>query len=137
MKLNFLRIIIFIFLIGTTATAHAGFVIKKNTTIIESVIAASEITKPIIAIQKPSAAKQEGDNQHQRQKRKPSESGWEGITALVCALAGIGILGVIFGAIGMGKGHKHRGMAIAGFVIGLVQVFFTALIITILIMSYA
>lgn len=137
MKLNFLRIVIFIFLIGTSAAAHAGFRIKKNTVVIESATAATDGANIAITTQKHSESKQEGENQNQRQKRKPSESGWEGIAALVCAVAGIGVLGIIFGAIGMGKGHKHRGMAIAGFVIGLVQVFFIALIITILAMSYA
>jgi hypothetical protein len=137
MKHYLLRAFLVIFLFGTSVTAHAGFRVKKNTVLIESAFAANDITNAAIVKQKQSEEKQEGENQNQRQKRKPSESGWEGIAALVCAVAGIGILGIIFGALGMGKGHKHRGMAIAGFVIGLVQVFFIALIITILAISYA
>ncbi len=78
-----------------------------------------------------------GEEHHHHHGRKPSESGWEGITAFVCAMAGIGPLGIIFGAMGMGRGHKNRGLAIAGFVIGLSQVLLFAIIITLVAMAYA
>lgn len=74
---------------------------------------------------------------HGHSRRAASHSGWEGIAALVCSVVGFPVLGIVFGAMGMGKGHKHRGLAIAGFVAGVVQVaaalffllFFLALVI--------
>lgn len=62
-------------------------------------------------------------------KRKPSESGWEGIVAFVCGVVGIPILSIVFGAMGMGKGHKNRGFAIAGFVLGILQILAIGLMI--------
>lgn len=59
---------------------------------------------------------------HGHPRRAASQSGWEGIAALVCSLVGFPVLGIVFGAMGMGKGHKHRGLAIAGFVTSIVQI---------------
>src|SRR4051812_34877516 len=52
------------------------------------------------------------DNGRPGHRRHASESGWEGIVALICGLTYYLFLpAIIFGAIGMGRGHRHRGMA--------------------------
>ncbi len=58
---------------------------------------------------------------------RPSSSGWEGIVALCCGILGLvtgylAIPAIIFGAIGMGRHKRHRGMAIAGFVLGVLEI---------------
>ena len=49
-----------------------------------------------------------------------------GIAALSCSLVGLayplfGVLGIVFGAIGMSKNRKLRGLAIAGFALGILD----------------
>ena len=55
----------------------------------------------------------------------PGDSGWAGIVALCCGVLGCflgwpAILAIIFGAIGMGRNKRYKGLAITGFVLGLV-----------------
>ena len=60
-------------------------------------------------------------------------SGWAGITSFVCALVGAGFCAVIFGAIGLGRKRRQKGLAIAGIVIGTIEtIIYIALIVTLL-----
>jgi hypothetical protein len=61
-----------------------------------------------------------------------------GIAALSCSLAGflfplLGILGIVFGAIGMSKNRKLRGLAIAGFSLGILETIISVLALIIII----
>ena len=56
-----------------------------------------------------------------------SDSGWQGIVSLSCAVLGLlvaglplGICAVVFGAMGLNK--KLKGLAIAGMVVGILEV---------------
>jgi hypothetical protein len=76
----------------------------------------------------------EGNGHHQGHH---SSSGWEGIVALVCGILGVftgylAIPAIIFGAIGMGKGHRNSGLALAGFILGIVTVVIYAVVILLL-----
>ena len=60
-----------------------------------------------------------------------------GIAALSCALVGMrvpffGILAIVFGAIGMGKNRSLRGLAIAGFVLGILELIVSVLALIII-----
>lgn len=57
-----------------------------------------------------------------------------GITALCCGVLGFGILAVIFGAIGMHRNERLKGMAIAGLVLGILWTLFS---LTVLIVALA
>ena len=48
-----------------------------------------------------------------------------GITALCCGVLGFGILAVVFGAIGMHRNERLKGMAIAGLVLGILWTLFS------------
>lgn len=74
----------------------------------------------------------EGEDGHP--KSCQTKSGWQGITSLCTGVVGILfppalVLAVIFGALGIEKCRKHRGLAIAGLVIGLVGVFIWGFVI--------
>jgi hypothetical protein len=60
-----------------------------------------------------------------------------GIAALSCALVGMrvpffGVLAIIFGAIGMSKNRSLRGLAIAGFVLGILELIISVLALIII-----
>ena len=60
-----------------------------------------------------------------------------GIAALSCALVGarvpfFGVLAIIFGAIGMSKNRSLRGLAIAGFVLGILELIISVLALIII-----
>lgn len=52
-----------------------------------------------------------------------------GITALCCGVLGISIPAVVFGAIGMHRNERLKGMAIAGLVLGILGVVFNVILI--------
>jgi hypothetical protein len=137
---------IVLFVAGTNS-AFAGFVVKKHAISFDSTTAPAFSSQTSV-----------GNNEHisvfktlkhlakhpkeMRPARPKSSSGWEGIVAFVCGILGLltgfmAIPAIIFGAIGMGKGRPHRGLAIAGFVMGVVVVaLFMLLIIAILALGF-
>ena len=59
--------------------------------------------------------------------RPRDTSGWEGIVALVCGIVGVftfwpAFPAIVFGALGLGKGKKHHGLAMAGLILGVVSI---------------
>lgn len=140
---------IVLFVAGTNS-AFAGFVVKKHAIISDSTSVAATFGNEVTV----------GTNEHisvfktlkhlakhpkeMLPARPKSSSGWEGIVAFVCGILGIltgfmAIPAIIFGAIGMGKGRPNRGLAIAGFVMGVVVValFILALLLVIALFSWA
>lgn len=72
------------------------------------------------------------DGKHHDRPR--DTSGWEGIVALCCGILGLftGIMAIpaiIFGALGLARGKKNQGMAIAGLVLGILVLLIVALFI--------
>ncbi len=123
-------------LLCATPAVHAGFLVKKTATaVIDNCPGQSNLVHTVSAPQ--STSYSQGDvHDRPRHKRKPSASGWEGIVALVCGLTFNPLLAIIFGAIGMGPGHKHKDLATAGFIIGLVEVFLVLAITVLLVISW-
>lgn len=140
-------------LFATPINSQAGFIIKKtpaaaeNTQVVSTMPAATKLSKKEQRKEAIKAIKRLiNDNGHPgRPHRHGSSSGWEGIAALVCGIlgfvglfigAGIGFLcipAIIFGAIGMGRGHEHRGMALAGFILGVATIVLAILAVVILV----
>lgn len=65
-------------------------------------------------------------------------SGWAGIAALCCGIAGLllvypAIPAIIFGAIGLGRNRRFKGMAIAGLILGVLTILFWVLAISLLV----
>jgi hypothetical protein len=129
MKKSFIILLVLVLLTSTIQVAHAGFVRHKpSVSFVEGSGSASSIT----ANAAPDANQHEDDGNRKVKRKRTDDSGWAGITAFVCGLAGLGILAIIFGAIGMGEGRKHRGLARAGFILGIVNVAIFLLIFSLL-----
>jgi len=122
-------LVISLFVTLPSASLHAAISVRKSAT---TAAASPRTAISFLPVPKFIANDRDRDT-HGRHKKCPSESGWEGIVALVCSLCGLPILGIIFGAIGMGKGHKNRNLAIAGFVIGIVEIVLAILLIMLII----
>jgi hypothetical protein len=107
--------------------AHAGFIMKHNARVADS-STATAVKETMQLIQTKGLVNTLHDyrSEHKSLLQRPgSSSGWEGIVALVCGILGLflgfpAILAVIFGAMGMGRNKRHHGMAVAGFVLGLI-----------------
>lgn len=117
-----------LFLCLPAATTHAAMSTRKAATV-TSAVSAHHRVSPEQRKDHHSFFHRIIDNQHKGQPKAPSKSGWEGITSLVCSLCGFPILGIVFGALGMGKGHKHRNLAIAGFILGIAEIVLAFLVI--------
>ena len=57
--------------------------------------------------------------------------GWPGVVAFCTAMTGLAPLAIIFGIIGMRKGRKNKGLAIAGLLIGIVYAIEIILLFTV------
>ncbi len=128
---------------GSTAT-YAGFRTKsKEVTTISTMSTeapAADHHKTFAERKLPrllSAAKQMAFP-HAPEKHK---SGWQGIASLVCGVAGLftaygwlilGICAIVFGAIGLNKSkHTNTGMALAGLILGSVEILLFLLLVAI------
>ncbi len=143
MKLKLSLLIAVLCVLSFSYSADAAFVVKrarteesaKATTTThhkERVSNRKELMNNLTTLK--NLAMHEGD--HDRRPRKDT-SGWEGIVALCCGILGLftgwlAIPAIIFGAIGMSHGKAHRGMAIAGLVMGIVTIVVVLFLILVL-----
>lgn len=132
MKKGFLSIIALLTVLIFATPAHAGFVTKKATTVTSIISPAPAYKKAGSSrqdirnarLQKLSAVLNHEDQEHEHHRH---DSGWQGTAAMWCGIGGLlffpaFICAVVFGIMGMGKGRRHRGRAIAGLAIGLVAI---------------
>lgn len=119
-KLSVLALILacFVFL----PASHAGFWVKSQTAVASSTSNTQKVAPPGIFREfrrYPNSALGKHLPGHR-------DSGWEGIVALLCGIASIipfffgvpAIFAVIFGILGLRHNKPHRGMALAGLIIG-------------------
>ncbi len=136
MKVHFSFIVTTLMLICCSYTADAGFAVRKQTgkTISAAAMAGSYTTSTNEHLQvTPNYLLQ--DEEHHPRRRRCSANGWEGTVAMWCGIGSIWmppalILAIIFGALGLGEGHRHRGRATAGLVIGIAGIFLIAMAVT-------
>lgn len=127
MKHRILSALIVILSFTCFTPVHAGFIMKRNAPAADSSTAAAvKETMHLIESKGLVNTLRDYRSEHKSLLTRPgSSSGWEGIVALVCGVLGLflgfpAILAIIFGAMGMGRNKKHRGMAVAGFVLGII-----------------
>lgn len=127
MKHRILTTLIVILSFSCFTPVHAGFIMKRNAPVADSsTTAAVHETMQLIKSNGLVNTLRDYRSEYKSMLQRPgSSSGWEGIVALVCGVLGLflgfpAILAIIFGAMGMGRNKKHRGMAVAGFVLGII-----------------
>jgi hypothetical protein len=132
--------VLFVLLICGAPTAKAGFAIRKQTALTE-ITASAEAPIHVLSrkemrqAQLKSVKKYVLHEDHQPRTRKCSANGWEGTAAMWCGIGSVWmppalILAIIFGALGLGEGHKHRGRATVGLIIGITGIFLIGMIAT-------
>lgn len=102
--------------------SFAAFPVKSNQVVAQQVSDENEIKETAVPKENQLATPAKIKNNQTEDKKG---NGF-GIAALSCALVGLrvpffGILAVIFGAIGMNKNRSLRGLAIAGFSLGVLE----------------
>ena len=134
MKYRLYLLLIVSFLFCSVGDVHAGFVIKKHITS-STVMAATQNNS------NNSLTLTNNSEQHshlynaihkltyplQGYRRRPSE--WVGIVALLSGVLGLFVpglnfLAILFGVLGMGRNCNTRGLAVAGFVLGILELLF-------------
>lgn len=102
--------------------SFAAFPIKSNQVVTQQVSDENEIKETAVPKENQLATPAKIKNNQTEDKKG---NGF-GIASLSCALVGLrvpffGILAIIFGAIGMNKNRSLRGLAIAGFSLGVLE----------------
>ncbi len=102
--------------------SFAAFPVKSNQVVTQQVSDENEIKETAVPKENQLATPAKIKNNQTEDKKG---NGF-GIASLSCALVGLrvpffGILAVIFGAIGMNKNRSLRGLAIAGFSLGVLE----------------
>ena len=102
--------------------SFAAFPVKSNQVVAQQVSDENEIKETAVPKENQLATPAKIKNNQTEDKKG---NGF-GIASLSCALVGLrvpffGILAVIFGAIGMNKNRSLRGLAIAGFSLGVIE----------------
>ena len=142
-------IVTFFSLMACSSQAIAGFAIRKQ---LSADSAATSLKLPEINMNKSFAANAKellSNYGHIHAAPQRSSSGWEGIVSLVCGVLSLfiaffgptallfSICAIVFGALGL-SGHKpHRGMAVAGLVLGIVSLVVMVLVLLLFIAIFA
>ena len=68
---------------------------------------------------------------HINDTHKPHDQrpGWPGVAAVVCGAVGFFPGAIVFGIIGLGKRYKNHGFAIAGIILGVIDIVLLVLIV--------
>jgi hypothetical protein len=114
--------------------SFAAFPVKSNQVIAQQVSDENEIKEATV----PSEIKMIAPAKIKNNQTEGKKGNGFGIASLSCALVGLrvpffGLLAVIFGAIGMNKNRTLRGMAIAGFSLGVLETIISVLALIIII----
>jgi hypothetical protein len=116
---------ILVFLFSSITPAVAGFWVKTTTA-----LSSASATAPKPALVQyanvevlQSVSKIMSPRKYYRSYR---QSEWVGIAAIVCGLVGlfvpgVNFLAILFGVLGLGRGAAVKGLSIAGFVLGILE----------------
>ena len=130
MKYRLYLLIFIAFIFCSSNSAQAGFVVKKQAAM-ETSTTAKTLTNGSATL---------SDNKEHRShlfstvrnlahplfgyKRRPSE--WVGIVAMISGLVGlfapgVNFIAILFGILGMSRNCKTKGLALAGFILGMLE----------------
>lgn len=134
MKNKIVILLIGLFWVMTPNVVIAAFPVKSNQVLVQQVSDENEIKAATLPKENQLASLANIKNNQTEGKKG---NGF-GIASLSCALVGLrvpffGLLAVIFGAIGMNKNRTLRGMAIAGFTLGILETIISVLALIIII----
>jgi len=136
MKIRIYALLVMVLSFAYCGDTYAGFVFKKQPATADSSAAIREHGQSFVFSDKATVYQNVknyvSSQQHMGNAPGNDGSGWEGIVSLVCGILSLciaffgatalllAICAIVFGALGMGRRKRHRGLATAGFVIGVV-----------------
>ena len=127
MKNKLLALVSVLCLLFVAPAAHAGFVVERSA---NTVVAQRVLTNAKATTNKEKAAgfiaKVNNALSFLHPYRTAKASEWVGIAAIGFGLLGllvpgVNLLAILFGVLGMGRGCKVQGLAVTGFVLGVVE----------------
>ena len=140
-------LLLFVGLFCFTQTSNAGFIIKKPAAVSAMVVTAAGSDAAVNNY----ISGNEGDStrrfyrpvpqhhhhsDHAHHEAAGTRSSWAGIVSFVLALTVyFSVPAIIFGIVGMQKGRRKRGLAKAGFIIGLVNTAIMAAVVALVLAS--
>lgn len=126
---NKLLVVLVLLLLYISPSAQAGFVVKKVSFSSGAVAVKSSVNNVKIEAREKSHSFFEHINNrlsflHPYRLHKENE--WFGLAAIGCGIVGllvpgVNFLAILFGVLGMGRGCKVQGLAVAGFVMGVLE----------------
>jgi hypothetical protein len=130
MKNSLLYLIIIALLFFTVTPASAGFWVKKTAPLTHTEVATTTTTESQTGVAK-AARKYHTPSKlfpkrYIYRDRSYRQGEWIGIVAFSCGVLGLFIPGlnfaaILFGLLGIGKGSKLKGLAVAGFILGVIE----------------
>ena len=113
-------------LLSSVLPAHAGFWVKPAPPAATSSAAATNSTAASSNSTTVVLNKVQQLARPDRYNRSFKQSEWVGIGSLVCGLLGllipgVNLLAILLGALGLGRGSKVKGLATAGFILGMLE----------------
>jgi hypothetical protein len=128
MKNKLLVVWVLLFLFGSYA-ADAGFLVKKTSFISGSVVVKSEVSNIKTTTREKGTTFLMKVNEHLsflHPYKLHKENEWFGLAAIGSGIIGllvpgVNLLAILFGILGMGRGCKAQGLAVAGFVLGILE----------------
>jgi len=126
---NMLLVVLALSLLFIAPAAQAGFVAKNGLVFSEAGAVHNKVSNTKTAISEKSSSirakiKERMSFLHPYHMYKTNE--WFGIAAIGCGIIGllvpgVNLLAILFGLLGMGRGCKAQGLAVTGFVMGVLE----------------
>jgi len=128
MKNKLFTLVSFLCLLFISPALHAGFAVKRSSVVHNAAAHVYTNASTIATSEKASGfiAKVNKALSFLRPYRTARSSEWVGIAALGCGIIGLLVPGlnlsaILFGVLGMGRGCKVQGLAVTGFILGVVE----------------
>ena len=133
---NKLLVVLVLLLLYISPAAHAGFVVKKASLSGRQVSLSSHaiaVKSRVNNVKIEAREKSHSFFEHINNRlsflhpyRLHKENEWFGLAAIGCGIIGllvpgVNFLAILFGVLGMGRGCKVQGLAVAGFVMGVLE----------------
>ena len=137
---NKIPVFLFLLLVCIAYSAHGAYRVKHTYKTADKLLAASWASYPIRDIftrkttffHQPVAYADQG-----KTPLTTPDNGRIGVKALIWSLLGmlflpLGVMAIYYGIKGLQKGRRKKGLAITGFIIGIIEVFITLVIVTVI-----
>ena len=135
MKRKLLYVVSILVLLFAMPEAHAGFLVKKAAVSTTGKVAVTGGAAQVMAHEGKSTFLERISNRvaNLSPYRLHKQSQWVGIAAIFCGIIGllvpgVNFLAILFGVLGMGRGCDVKGLAVAGFIMGMLELLLYVLI---------